>query len=335
MVASSSSSLKPQDLQKLTVVKLRGELEKRKLDSSGTKPILVARLKEFLEENENGGDGGKNAEDEKKKERKKSAEAEETPATEGEGDAKGNELETTTIENEQEETRDTNNNNNNNNNDDEERVDPAPSSVETDEEADAAFDAHDDGTNPIVKSNRLTNARKILRRNPYDASAWDVFFVEARGRPSVAKDVYEEILRYHPRCVNAWIAYAQNAMEKKDDEAVSEIFSRCLRDVLAPELWLAYVNYAKATNENGTTEEGARAIKAAFEYCVDHVGEDVESGKIWQEYVEFIKEVSPGFIAVRSHSILFFIFRSVCATKKKRPKFVARDELQVSWVICD
>ena len=39
--------------------------------------------------------------------------------------------------------------------------------------------------------------------------------------------------------------------KKKDDEAVSEIFSRCLRDVLAPELWLVYVNYAKATNENG------------------------------------------------------------------------------------
>jgi hypothetical protein len=29
------------------------------------------------------------------------------------------------------------------------------------------------------------------------------------------------------------------------------------------------------------------------------VGEDVESGKIWEEYVDFVKGVSPGFIAVR------------------------------------
>ncbi len=77
-----------------------------------------------------------------------------------------------------------------------------------------------------------------------------------------------------------------------------------MRDVLSPALWLAYVNYVKATNEDGTTEEGAKAIKAAFEYCVDHVGEDVESGNIWEEYVDFIKGVNPGFIAVR----FFFFF---------------------------
>ena len=287
------AALKSQDVQKLTVVKLRAELEKRKLDSSGTKPILVARLKEALEERDEEEEEGKGGKDADAKERVKSEEAEQTPATEEE-DAKGNELETTTttFENKEEETTTTTTTN------EDEIMDTAPA-VETDEDIDPAFDAHDDGANPIVKSNRLTNARKILRRNPYDAMAWDVFFVEARGRPSVAKDVFEEILRYHPRCVNAWIAYAQNAMEKKDDEAVSEIFSGCLRDVLAPELWLVYVNYAKATNENGTTEEGARAIKAAFEYCVDHVGEDVESGKIWEEYIDFVKGVSPGFIAVR------------------------------------
>ena len=315
------AALKPQDVQKLTVVKLRAELEKRKLDSSGTKPILVARLKEALEERDDEEEEGKGGKDADAKERVKSEEAEQTPATEEE-DAKGNELETTTttFENEEEETTTTTTTN------DDEIMDPAPS-VETDEDIDPAFDVHDDGANPIVKSNRLTNARKILRRNPYDATAWDVFFVEARGRPSVAKDVFEEILRYHPRCVNAWIAYAQNAMEKKDDEAVSEIFSRCLRDVLAPELWLVYVNYAKATNENGTTEEGARAIKAAFEYCVDHVGEDVESGKIWEEYVDFVKGVSPGFIAVRLLNFENFVLVGENAGATERPNFVARDEL--------
>ena len=97
--------------------------------------------------------------------------------------------------------------------------------------------------------------------------------------------------------------------------------------VLAPELWLVYVNYAKATNENGTTEEGARAIKAAFEYCVDHVGEDVESGKIWEEYVDFVKGVSPGFIAVRSLNFENFVLVGENAGATERPNFVARDEL--------
>ena len=174
------AALKPQDVQKLTVVKLRAELEKRKLDSSGTKPILVARLKEALEERDEEEEEGKGGKDADAKERVKSEEAEQTPATEEE-DAKGNELETTTtFENKEEETTTTTTTN------DDEIMDPAPT-VETDEDIDPAFDAHDDGANPIVKSNRLTNARKILRRNPYDATAWDVFFVEARGRPSVSK----------------------------------------------------------------------------------------------------------------------------------------------------
>ena len=160
------AALKPQDVQKLTVVKLRAELEKRKLDSSGTKPILVARLKEALEERDDEEEEGKGGKDADAKEREKSEEAEQTPATEEE-DAKGNELETTTtFENKEEETTTTTTTN------DDEIMDPAPS-VETDEDIDPAFDAHDDGANPIVKSNRLTNARKILRRNPYDATAWD------------------------------------------------------------------------------------------------------------------------------------------------------------------
>ena len=158
------AALKPQDVQKLTVVKLRAELEKRKLDSSGTKPILVARLKEALEERDEEEEEGKGGKDADAKERVKSEEAEQTPATEEE-DAKGNELETTTttFENKEEETTTTTTTN------DDEIMDPAPS-VETDEDIDPAFDAHDDGANPIVKSNRLTNARKILRRNPYDAT---------------------------------------------------------------------------------------------------------------------------------------------------------------------
>ena len=43
--------------QSLTVPKLRIELEKRKLDSSGTKPILVERLKEALEKDNKGEEG--------------------------------------------------------------------------------------------------------------------------------------------------------------------------------------------------------------------------------------------------------------------------------------
>ena len=54
--------------QRLTVPKLHIELEKRKLDSSGTKPILVERLKEALEKDNKGEEGNVVDDGAKKKE---------------------------------------------------------------------------------------------------------------------------------------------------------------------------------------------------------------------------------------------------------------------------
>jgi len=290
------------DVKKMTVSQLRSELESRALDSSGLKPILQKRLETALASEDENEDINKNDSTIKEEEEElmitirnteDSAAADVEHREDDDAEENNNGLKSEAAADDDDENDDYERNHEDNDDD-------------TNNDDNDNDNEGENNNNTVVKSNRLMNARKILRRNPYDASAWDVFFVEARGRPSVAKDIYEEILKYHPRCANAWIAYVNSAIEKKDDEAISEIFSRCLRDVLAPELWLSYVNYAKGErNEYGTSEEGARAIKAAFEYCVDHVGEDVESGKIWEEYIEFLKGVNAGFIAVRLVVVLF------------------------------
>jgi hypothetical protein len=53
----------------------------------------------------------------------------------------------------------------------------------------------------------------------------------------------------------------------------------------------------------------------------------VESGKIWEEYVDFVKGVSPGFIAVRLLNFENFVLVGENAGATERPNFVARDEL--------
>ena len=53
----------------------------------------------------------------------------------------------------------------------------------------------------------------------------------------------------------------------------------------------------------------------------------MESGKIWEEYVDFVKGVSPGFIAVRSLNFENFVLVGENAGATERPNFVARDEL--------
>ena len=56
------------------------------------------------------------------------------------------------------------------------------------------------------------------------------------------------------------------------------------------ELWRSYTRYMVKTNDP-TTEEGVQTIKAAFEYTMDAVGEDVDAGPLWLDCVTFLQSV--------------------------------------------
>jgi cleavage stimulation factor subunit 3 len=109
--------------------------------------------------------------------------------------------------------------------------------------------------------------------------------------------LFEEVLAAHPTASKVWRAYAEAEIAgdtggNRDDEAVKAIFSRCLLSCPSALLWRSYTRYMEKTNDAGT-EEGVQAIKAAFEYTVDTVGEDLESGPLWLDYVVFLKTADP------------------------------------------
>ena len=109
--------------------------------------------------------------------------------------------------------------------------------------------------------------------------------------------MFEEVLAAHPTASRVWRAYAEAEIAgdtggNRDDEAVKAIFSRCLLSCPSALLWRSYTRYMEKTNDAGT-EEGVQAIKAAFEYTVDTVGEDLESGPLWLDYVVFLKTADP------------------------------------------
>ena len=92
-----------------------------------------------------------------------------------------------------------------------------------------------------------------------------------------------------------WRAYAEAEIAgapdgSRDDEAVKSIFSRCLLACPSAELWRSYTRYMVKTNDP-TTEEGVQTIKAAFEYTMDAVGEDVDAGPLWLDCVTFLQSV--------------------------------------------
>ena len=117
---------------------------------------------------------------------------------------------------------------------------------------------------------------------------------QARGVPD-GRGLFEEVLAQHPTASRVWRAYAEAEIAgapdgSRDDEAVKSIFSRCLLACPSAELWRSYTRYMVKTNDP-TTEEGVQTIKAAFEYTMDAVGEDVDAGPLWLDCVTFLQSV--------------------------------------------
>ena len=154
---------------------------------------------------------------------------------------------------------------------------------------------------PPVSSAKLDRARARIQANRHDLDAWEVIFTDAqtRGVPE-GRSLFEEVLAAHPTASRVWRAYAEAEIAgdtggNRDDEAVKAIFSRCLLSCPSAILWRSYTKYMEKTND-AATEEGVQAIKAAFEYTVDTVGEDVESGPLWLDYVTFLKAADPAHV---------------------------------------
>lgn len=75
------------------------------------------------------------------------------------------------------------------------------------------------------------------------------------------------------------------------------IFSRSLLTVPNVNLWSVYLNYIRRRNDltNDTTGTARQTISQAYEFVLDNIGIDRDAGRIWQEYVQFIRN-APGQI---------------------------------------
>lgn len=75
------------------------------------------------------------------------------------------------------------------------------------------------------------------------------------------------------------------------------IFSKSLLTVPNVNLWSVYLNYIRRRNDltNDTTGTARATISQAYEFVLDNIGIDRDSGRIWQEYVQFIRS-APGQI---------------------------------------
>lgn len=102
---------------------------------------------------------------------------------------------------------------------------------------------------------------------------------------------------YMVQQAEVWIDNIEMELELDNFAAAEELFARSLTKVLNVPLWVVYLDYVRRRNNllGDNAEEARKVVSRAYEFVLDNVGLDKDAGKIWQDYVQFIRS-APGTI---------------------------------------
>ncbi|KAG0137657.1 hypothetical protein HOY82DRAFT_646844 [Tuber indicum] len=109
--------------------------------------------------------------------------------------------------------------------------------------------------------------------------------------------VYERFFLVFPAAADQWISYAKLELEHNELQHVERIFPRSLFNAPNVKRWSKYLDYIRRQN-NLTRDTGGNVrvvVNRCYEFVLNYVGFDREAGRIWTEYIEFVKG-SPGAV---------------------------------------
>lgn len=94
-----------------------------------------------------------------------------------------------------------------------------------------------------------------------------------------------------------WVAYIEMELENDNFTAAETIFGRSLLTVPNVALWSLYLNYIRRRNDlmNDATGVARATVTQSYDFVLANIGNDKDSGKIWHEYIQFIR-MAPGTI---------------------------------------
>ncbi|POS84922.1 hypothetical protein EPUL_003511, partial [Erysiphe pulchra] len=156
-----------------------------------------------------------------------------------------------------------------------------------------------------VPKARLPNDRtgiledRIKEDKRGDIDAWITLIKEHRSRNRLdeARAVYERFFKVFPQAAEMWVAYIEMELENDNFTAAENIFGRSLLTVPNVALWSLYLNYIRRRNDlmNDATGAARATVTQSYDFVLANIGIDKDSGKIWHEYIQFIRMV-PGNI---------------------------------------
>ncbi|KAG5359170.1 mRNA 3'-end-processing protein [Yarrowia sp. C11] len=134
-----------------------------------------------------------------------------------------------------------------------------------------------------------------IAANPRDMPAWLdlISTIVRKEKLDESRDIYERFLALYPLSAEIWIEYITLEMDNGEFKRLEQLFGRCLTRLPNLKLWNIYLTYVRRVNvlssDSDKVSEARTNIIKAFEFYLDHVGIDRESGNVWFEYLDFIK----------------------------------------------
>jgi len=88
-------------------------------------------------------------------------------------------------------------------------------------------------------------------------------------------------------------------MELEHDEfyRLEQIFNKTLMSIPNVQLWSLYLDYIRRRNNliTDTSGNARKVVTQAYEFVLQNIGIDKDSGFIWQDYLKFLKS-GPGTV---------------------------------------
>ncbi|WJX29692.1 Cleavage stimulation factor subunit 77 [Trifolium repens] len=139
------------------------------------------------------------------------------------------------------------------------------------------------------------------KTDKYNVESAETLANEAQVLPiAEATPIYEQLLQLFPTAAKFWKQYVEAHMAVNNDDAIKQIFSRCLLNCLQVPLWRCYIRFIRKVNDKKGTE-GQEETRKAFDFMLNYVGADIASGPVWMEYISFLKSLPAVHAQEESH----------------------------------